>query len=181
MLKWLIGRRVAAFERLYGYDTSYVREMLAADPRAVMALNGISRMARYRRDVPKAAWYAAKLVGALAEDCGPCTQLVVTMAERAGVPSALLGALIARDEAAMTPEVALAFRFAEAAVAREPRAEEYRDEIVKRWGERGLISLSFAIATSRFYPALKYALGHGQSCMRITIGGEAAPVLRRAA
>lgn len=181
MLKWLIGRRIAAFERAYGYDTSYVRDMLDADPRAVLALGGIDRMARYRRDVPKEAWYAAKLVAVLAEDCGPCTQLVVTMAERAGVPSAVLRAIIARDEVAMNADVALAFRFAEAVVARDARMDERREAVVERWGECGLISLTFAIMASRFYPALKYALGHGQSCMRVTIGGEAAPVLRRAA
>jgi hypothetical protein len=28
------------------------------------------------------------------------------------------------------------------------------------------------------YPTLKYALGHGHACMRLTIGGETRPVLR---
>ncbi len=38
MLTWLIKRRIDAFERVYGYDTSYLRDMLAADVTAVMAL-----------------------------------------------------------------------------------------------------------------------------------------------
>lgn len=181
MLKWLIGRRIVAFERTYGYDTSYVRDMLDADPRAVLALGGIERMARYRRRVPKEAWYAAKLVAVLAEDCGPCTQLVVAMAERAGVSSTVLRAVIARDDGAMNADAALAHRFAESVIARDARMDERRGAIVKRWGERGLISLSFAIVTSRLYPTLKYALGHGQACTRVTIGGEPASVLRRAA
>ncbi|HYM02469.1 MAG TPA: hypothetical protein VET85_05945 [Stellaceae bacterium] len=181
MLTWLIRRRIAAFERAYGYDTSYVGEMLEADPHAVMALGKIQGVARYRRDVPLDAWYAAKLVAVLAEDCGPCTQLVVTMAEKARVPSNVLRAVIARDEAAMSTDVALAFRFAEAVVARSDRADTLREAVVARWGKRALISLSFAITASRFYPAFKYALGHGQACMRVTVGGATTPVLRRAA
>ena len=40
-------------------------------------------MSNYCKDVSRDAYYAAKLVGTMTEDCGPCTQLVATMAERA--------------------------------------------------------------------------------------------------
>jgi hypothetical protein len=53
-----------------------------------------------------------------------------------------------------------------------------REGILRRWGERGLISLAFAILSARMYPTLKYALGHGQACTRLVIGGEAMPVRR---
>jgi hypothetical protein len=56
-----------------------------------------------------------------------------------------------------------------------------RDEIVRRWGERGLVSLAFAIAGARIYPTVKYALGHGQACSRVRIGDAELPVLRQAA
>ena len=36
MVKWLIRRRLAAFERTYGYDASYMREVLAADAGAFL-------------------------------------------------------------------------------------------------------------------------------------------------
>jgi hypothetical protein len=32
--------------------------------------------------------------------------------------------------------------------------------------------------SARMYPTLKYALGHGQTCTRLVIGGETKPVLR---
>ena len=38
---------------------------------------------------------------------------------------------------------------------------------------RGLITLSFAIVTGHIFPTLKYALGHGKACTRVTISGEA--------
>ena len=46
------------------------------------------------------------------------------------------------------------------------------------WGQRALISLAFAMMGARLFPTLKYALGHGHACMRLTIGGETRPVLR---
>jgi hypothetical protein len=181
MIKWLLRRRLAAFERSFSYDVSYARDILDASPRALLALGRIQALATYRRDVPKEAYYAAKLVTARHEDCGPCTQLVVAMAERAGVPSDMLRAVLARDERAMNENVALGFRFAEAVLAHAPQADDLRDEIVQRWGRRALVSLAFAITAARLYPTLKYALGHGKACTRVTVGGTPLPVLRQAA
>jgi hypothetical protein len=181
MLSWLMKRRLDAFARDTGYDVSYVREMLAADVNSVMALFKVQGMSRYRKDVPADAWYAAGLVGSLAEDCGPCTQLGVTMAEREGVAPDTLRAIVAGDLRSMPDDVVLAYRFAKASLAHDLAADELRAEIVKRWGERGLISLSFALAASRVFPTVKYALGHGKSCTRLTVSGKPLPVLKEAA
>src|SRR5260370_24878258 len=97
MLKWLIRRRLARFDRSFGYDSSYVREMLEADTGAFMKFAKVMGLAHYRKGVPAEVAYAAKLVGTLAEDCGPCTQLTVTMAEREGVDPGLLRAILADD------------------------------------------------------------------------------------
>jgi hypothetical protein len=181
MLTWFMNRRLDAFERNTGYDVSYVREMLDADVKAVMALFKVQGLARYRKDVPREPWYAAALVGVLAEDCGPCTQLGITMAEREGVNPDTLRAIVAGDLRAMPDDVVVAYRFAKASLARNPAADELRREVVERWGQRGLISLSFALASSRIYPTVKYALGHGKSCTRLTVGGKPLPVLKEAA
>jgi hypothetical protein len=92
MLKWLIRRRIAAFERAYNYDSAYAHEILAISTRALLVFNRIMPMSRYRQDAPRDAWFAAKTATALNEDCGPCSQLTVTMAERAGVDVDLLRA-----------------------------------------------------------------------------------------
>jgi hypothetical protein len=181
MIKWLLGRQIAAFERSFGYDASYVRDILEASPRGFMALARIQAMRRFRRDIPVDAYYAAKLVAARFEDCGPCTQLVATMAERAGVSSETLRAVLARDEGAMSETAALGFRFAEATLAHDPAADAMRGEILRRWGSRALISLAFAMASARVFPTIKYALGHGQACARVVVGGKPVAVLRRAA
>jgi len=178
MLRWLLKNRLAAFERTYGYDTSYMREMVDDDPRAVLAFAKIQKMGGYRKDVALDVWFAVKLTGSMAEDCGPCTQLGVAMALRAGVAPATIAAVVRGDDDALPEDVRLGVRFARAALAHSPDADEPRDEIVRRWGRRALISLAFAMTSARVYPSVKYALGHGRACQRVDVAGETVAVVR---
>lgn len=181
MLRWLMRRRIAAFERAYDYDMSYISDLVDADPRAARLFGRATQLGRYRRDVPLSAWCAAQMTTVMAEDCGPCTQLGVTLAEREGVDPAVLRAILTRDLKALPDDAALGVRFAEAVLAHDVAADDLREEIVRRWGKRGLVSLGFAITAGRLYPTLKYALGHGRACTRVTVGGAPIPVLRQAA
>jgi hypothetical protein len=174
MIRWFLRRKIAAFERAWNYDSTYMHEVLDADPRALMVFAKVMGLTRYHKDVPAAAYYAAKIVGTMAEDCGPCTQLVIDMAERAGVDAAALRAL---DRSAMPEDMGLAAAFADASLRHAPEADVLRAEVVRRWGQRGLISLGFALTAARIFPTLKYALGHGRACRCVSVGGESKPVL----
>ncbi|HZS83787.1 MAG TPA: hypothetical protein VFA50_13010 [Stellaceae bacterium] len=180
MLRWFLRRQVAAFERAWKYDASYLRRLIDVDPRAMLAFGKLQAIVGYRRDVPPAVYAAAGLAAVIEEDCGPCTQLGIDMAQQSGVDPALLRAIVMRDFAAMPEEVALAVRFTEATLGRSGEADGLREQVVRRFGQRGLISLAFAMLAARMYPTLKYALGHGQACRRLTIGGKTLPVLRDA-
>jgi len=178
MLRWFLRRQIAAFERTWNYDAGYLHELIGADPRAMLAFGKLQAISRYRNVVPPAVYSAAGIVAVMAEDCGPCTQLGVDMAEQAGVDPAVLRAIVARDYAAMPYQVALAARFAEANLQHAPETDDLREEVLHQFGKRGLIALSFAILSARMYPTLKYALGYGRACTRLTIGGKTQPVLR---
>ena len=178
MLKWLIRNRLAAFERKYDYDLTYARELLAADTRAFFAYAKIQGISTYRKDVPTNMYWAAKLVGTVAEDCGPCTQLLVAMALDAGADPKVLSAVLANHEAALPEDALLGVKFARAALAHAPEADELRETIAKRHGQRAIISLAFAICAARFFPTLKYALGHGKACQRVVVAGEQVAVAR---
>jgi hypothetical protein len=174
MIKWALRRWIDKFERDWHYDASYMRDMIEASPRAGWLFARATAIGQFRRDVPLDAWFAAGITAVRSEDCGPCTQLAVTMAERAGVGAAVLRAVLADDPDAMPRDVALAWRFTRATLAHDAAADDYREVIVELWGRRALVSLAFAITASRLYPTVKYALGHGQACTRIVVGG--APV-----
>ncbi len=176
MLKWIVRRRLAAFERAFDYDAGYMREMLETSFTAFMRFSPVAKMAQHREGVPIDAWYAAKMISAMSEDCGPCTQLGVTMAEQAGVSPKVLRAVLDDDEEAMGPDVVLAVRFARAVLAHDPDADRLREEIERRWGRRAVVSLALAIAAVRVFPTVKYALGHGKACVRVRVGGIEKPV-----
>jgi len=170
-MKWLLKRAIDRFEREWKYDGSYMREIIDASPRAAWLFSRAAALGQFRRDVPLEPWYAAGITAVRHEDCGPCTQLGVAMAERAGVSPEVLRAVLADNPDAMPPDVALAWKFTRATLAHDSAADEYREAIVKRWGRLALISLAFAITAARIYPTVKYALGHGKACMRIVVGG----------
>ena len=171
MVRWAQRRAIGTFERTWLYDASYMRDIIDASPRAAWLFSRVTALGRFRQDLPVEAWSAAGITAVRHEDCGPCTQLAVTMAERAGVSAAVLRALLADNPAAMPPEVALVWNFTRATLAHDAAADGYREAIVKRWGPRALVSLAFAITAARIYPTVKYAMGHGKACMRIVVDG----------
>src|SRR5262249_6353228 len=95
MIKWVLRRAIEKLERDWNYDASYMRDMIDASPRAKWLFSSVSSLGQFRRDLPSR------------EDCGPCTQLGVTMAERAGVSPAVLHAVLDDNLEAMLPDVAM--------------------------------------------------------------------------
>jgi len=171
MMKWALRRWLGKFEREWNYDGSYMRDMIDASPRAAWLFSRAAALGQFRRDLPIDAWCAAGITAVRHEDCGPCTQLGVSMAERAGVSPMVLRAVLADNADAMPPDVALVWNFTRATLAHDAAADEYREAIVKRWGRRALVSVAFAITAARIYPTVKYALGHGKACTRVVVGG----------
>lgn len=172
MLRSILHAVTRHFERRYDYDASYMHELADIDPAAFFAFSKVQGLASYRKAPPEAL-AAAGLVGTLAEDCGPCTQIGVRIAEENGISAKVLKGILTGDEAAMGPDAALAWRFARASLARDMEAADpLRDEIVRRWGRKALASIALAIASVRVYPTVKYAMGYGKMCSKIQVRGE---------
>lgn len=102
------------------------------------------------------------------------------MAERDGVKAATIRAILAHDKQSMPEEASIGFYFSLAVLARDfAESDRLRAEILKRWGHRGLVSLAMAIATSRTFPNIKYALGHGRACTFVQVAGAATSLAHR--
>lgn len=178
MLRALCRAYVARFERDWNYDAGYMRDLIAVSP-WTFAKFAVVTLVVPRRDAPAAALAAAGLAGTLAEDCGPCTQISVDIAARGGVQPAVLRAVLAGDRPGMGEAAALGYDFARAVLEKRlDAADALRDDIVRRWGEKGLVAISLSLTTARMYPTLKYALGHGKACSRVMVAGEPAPFAR---
>ena len=172
LMPWLASRHIGAFERAYDYDASYLRQIAQASGGAFLRFALFSVFAEQKQGAPATALVVVKLCAVMREDCGPCTQLVVRMGEEAGVARDDLVGALRGDQARLSSDATLAYRFAQSVLNRDLEASSLlRKEVVARWGERALVSLAFAMSAARVYPALKYALGHGYACSRVTVSG----------
>jgi hypothetical protein len=181
MRSWLARRMLRATGKRYGYDTSYLQMMLKESPSAFFKFAGLMKAAGHREVVPIDASFAAKLVGALAEDCGPCTQLCVDMALEAGMPKDQIEAVLRRDSRAMNGDTVLGFRFADAVAGRRGDDDEYREAVRTQWGERGVIDMTMALQMGRMFPMVKAGLGYAKECQRVSVGGNNVDVVKQAA
>ncbi len=171
MLRRFLARRaLMAFGARYDYDVSYMDHMLRLSPAAFFKFAGVTRLAQHRAAAPVEAVYAAKLVGALAEDCGPCVQLVVDMARETGMAEGQIEAVLTRRTEAMAWDVALGFHFADAVVRRAPEAEGAREAVRRRWGGAGVIDLVLAVQIGRVFPMVKAGLGFAETCQQVSLG-----------
>ncbi|MGB5813150.1 MAG: hypothetical protein WBG86_21630 [Polyangiales bacterium] len=175
MLSWIIGRKIDAFETEFSYDMDYARMLLRTSRKAMILFHKATGLGTFRQGVPDECWHAARIFTARQEDCGPCTQLVASMAEREGIPPATIRAALTGTFDELSPDARLAASFTRAVLARAPEADSLRRDVVERFGDLGLVSLAFAMLSSRLYPTLKYALGFGHSCAVVRVAGD--PVL----
>ena len=181
MRKFIARRILRSFSKRYGYDTSYMETMLKESPAAFFKFTPVMKAAAHREVIPLDVSFAAKITGAMAEDCGPCTQLCVDMALEAGMAKDQIEAVLRRDVSAMSPEAALGFRFADAVVHHAMDDDEYRDAVRARWGEKGVIDLAIGLQMGRLFPMIKLALGYAKECRRVSVAGHQVDVIKQAA
>lgn len=180
-MKYFAERGLDEFSKRYGYDVSYMRHMLDVSPAAFNKFAKLTDLSQHNESVPKEALYAAKIVGAVSEDCGPCVQLNVDMAREAGVAADQIEAILKRAPSAMSEDAALGFCFAEAMVHKLPSADEARESVRAQWGDAGVIDLTLAAQISRLFPMVKTALGFGKTCQKVTIDEGTVDVIKSAA
>lgn len=176
-LRALARAGLRAFGRRYDYDTAYLAAMLEHSPGAFLAFTFLAPLTAYPTTAPAGALFAAKLVGAVSEDCGPCTQLVVNLAREQRVAEGELRAVLERDVERMGPDTRLGFRFAAAIIGRTGDEDAARDEVRARWGEAGVVDLTLAFAVGRVFPMTKAGMGYAHECRLVQVGD--APVLVR--
>ena len=181
MLKFFLTRWLDKFEKTFNYDASYMRHVLRVNTASLFKFS-LGSQAADRTAAPMEALFAAGLVGTLSEDCGPCVQVGVDIATAHGLDPAIMRAVIRGDLDGMGETASLAYRFAQASLARDMETcDPLRDEIVRRWGDKALVAISLTLMQARMYPTLKYALGYGKACSRVKVAGETVAPLRLAA
>ena len=167
-----------AFGAHYDYDVSYLYDLIDLSPDAAAALNGFKEFYKYRGPAGgQAVWTGALLASTLEGDCGPCAQLVISMAmESGGDPDQIRACVEGR--ATEAGKTGLGFRFAEMAIKGDAQADRLRAEIQSAYGSKAAVSCAFAAASGRVYPVIKRGIGHGAPCEELGIAGETVKVHR---
>ena len=172
MLRALLTWMLKEGEKYIGkVDMDFACHLRDVAPWSLVRFSFINVVATPRKTTSPSVYHAAGLAAAMAEDCGPCVQIHVNLAQRERVAPEILRNLVARKLDQVPRDVAIAFLYGDK-VSRGELADEERDQIRAQWGESGLIELAFVTAVARFYPGLKRGLGYAHACERVVVGDD---------
>ena len=172
MLRALLTWMLREGEKYTGkVDMGFAYHLRDVAPWSLVRFSVIQLVPSPRNLTSPEVYHAAGLAAAMAEDCGPCVQIHVNLAQRDRVPAEVLRNLVARRLDQVPRDVAIAFVYGEK-ISRGELADEERDQLRAKWGEKGLVELAFMVAVARFYPALKRGLGYAHTCERVIVGSD---------
>ncbi len=159
-IQWIIDRRLRAIEYEHGIPLAHLHQILRVSPLGFLKFMMVMPLARFRRALPPEAYHIARIVTASHEDCGTCLQTEVRLAKRAGVSTAILQTTLDENSCALSPDLAEVYFFVEAVATCNGAEEDFREAILRRYGEVGLVELSLAIAVCRMFPTVKHVMGY---------------------
>lgn len=159
---------IDAFGEQYGYDVTYMHNLLAASPEGYRLFEKVLPMAAYRNRLDPEVYCIARMTAMQSEDCGPCLQLAVDMAKEQGVPTDLLRAVLDKNVPLDKPYEDIR-QFALSVAMNTPIDPEAKARIHERYGDEGIAELALCIASSRIFPTIKRATGHAKSCLLIKV------------
>lgn len=106
----------------------------------------------------------ARLVAVQSEDCGSCVQIEINAAKKRKVAPEVIRNTLEKEYAGLDESCREVALFAEAVLGRTGGELEIGDRLKRRVGEKAFVEISVAIATARFYPTVKRALGFSTEC-----------------
>ena len=165
LVRWFMERRLRAMEVELGTSLSYLKNMSRISMAHCLKFMKVMPLARFRTTLAPDAYHLARIVTARLEGCGSCLHMEVHLAKQAGVGVPDIQAAIEENPCALPPDLAEIYFFTEAVITRNGTEDEFREAILRRHGEIGLIELSLAIAVCRMFPTVKRALGYAVPCV----------------
>jgi hypothetical protein len=181
MLNALARRVIKRMEERYDYDMSYALYLLEKTPKAFRKFMRAGALSRHRERAPMEAAFTVQLLATMYEDCGPCTQLFVRLAEESKMSADQIEAVLTGKASAMHSAVALAYRYGDAVLNHRTDVADAREAVRAQWGDKGLIDLAMSMQGARLYPMMKHALGFALECQRVSVQGRWVDMTKKAA
>lgn len=164
MLRRLALILIAQRERLLGAPLDHLRHIASTSLTALGKISLLAPLGNHRQALPADAFHVARLLAALHEDCGDCVQIEANLARKNGVSPQIIRAVLDRQPRELPVELNGVYRFTKAVLDRTEDDEWLRDQLRNIYGDEAVIELALAIATARFFPTTKRALGYAKSC-----------------
>lgn len=164
LISRFMERRLVAEEKAHGISLAYLRCMLRAAPAHFFKFLKVMPLAGFRRVLPPEVYHLARIVTARHEGCGSCLQSELYLARMAGTGEHVIQAALMDNPCSLLPNLAEVHLFTQSVLERTEEEDLYRESIVQRYGENGLIELALAIAVGRMFPTVKRALGYSTHC-----------------
>lgn len=164
MIRYFVGRQIDAAEKKLGASLDYLRHISRVSLTDLFRIRRLSKLVAERGSLPPAPFHVARLVAVMAEDCGDCVKVEINLSKQAGVPTEIIKNVVEMRPSDLPEELGDVYLFAECVVQNSGDVEPLRARMRQRYGERGLVELSSAIALARTFPVLKRGLGYATSC-----------------
>jgi alkylhydroperoxidase family enzyme len=160
-------RKIAHFlirraEKRLNVSLDYTHAIAEADFGLLSRYNRIFGFLDPNRNLPPEAYHAARLISALAADCGTCVEAEINLALQAGLSKPLIKAILTNGT--LTPELAAVVALSRAVTAERADDSEAREIILQTFGKKGLIELSYAMNGAALLPGIKRAMGYATAC-----------------
>lgn len=157
-----------AFDEKYQYDSTYMKDLLDSSPEGFKTFHGFMPMAQFRQEAEPIPYFLSKIVATQSEDCGSCLQLVVRMAQEAGISNEIIEGGLNQGKG-LSSELKDVYDFTIGVAANQALEESLVERMEKKHGKTGISELSLCIASAKVFPTLKRALGYAKSCSLVTI------------
>ncbi|ODT46839.1 MAG: hypothetical protein ABS70_00160 [Nitrospira sp. SCN 59-13] len=159
VLRWFYEKRLRAIQHDQDSPLAYLRQMLRVSPPHFFTFIKIMPLARFRRALPPEAYHLVRIVTARHEHGGTCLPMEIRLAQRAGVRLPLLHAVLGESPCTLPPELAEVYFFAETVARGSGEEDHWREAIMRRYGEVGIIELAQAISITRLFSTVMHVMG----------------------
>ena len=163
MFKKIINHVLLKNEKRIGVKLDYARKIVSVDNRLFMRYGKIFGFLDPRNNLPIDAYHASRICGALSADCGSCVEAEINLAKNSGLSDEVINHILVKDFDSL-PDNIVAVVELSSAVTNFQDAPEAREKVIKYYGEKGLVELSFAMNGAALLPGIKRAMGYATSC-----------------
>jgi len=163
MFKKIMNHILSKNEKRIGVKLDYARKIVSVDNRLFMRYGKVFSFLDPRKHLSIDAYHASRICGALSADCGSCVEAEINLAKNSGLSDDFINHILAKNLEVLPDEIVAVVELS-SAVTNFQDAPEARENIIKYYGEKGLVELSFAMNGAALLPGIKRAMGYATSC-----------------